>query len=174
MFRILFLIPFLSLIIKSVAQTDSFDPVDLYYTGYIEKPYGELTYCSIEYIPEDGNFLLVYSPDRTKSLIYSGIPESRSKKKPFRIDIYDNDLNLLWNLDTTIISDKKFNPMNIALDNDGNVVLLLRTFLHGTKAGKIIVFKEKGMKITEQDIPFEVPNNNRVKRIRCSQPEFYS
>ena len=72
-----------------------------------------------------GSFDYQISNDESKLLIYYQLPYDKGAKEKFGYIVYDNNLNKIWEKQTSLpYEDKQFNVENYKIDNSGNVYLL--------------------------------------------------
>ena len=74
---------------------------------------------------QEGGFRHDLSKDTSKILIYSMLPKKKRQPERFSLQVFDNQLNTLWNKEVQLpFNDEKFAVDEYKVDNDGNVYML--------------------------------------------------
>ncbi len=73
----------------------------------------------------DGNFIINYSKDSSKVLIYSDFPYEKKESEKFKVNVLDRNLNMLWEKEVTLpYTDKYFTLQDQTVTNDGDVFII--------------------------------------------------
>jgi len=111
-------------------------------------------------------FTYCLSDDGARLMITTEYPLKAFKATPkyISINVYDENLNLLWTRSETLtVTDKQFTPAFYQVDNSGDVAILATTkYDKDTVESKLLTnyllleYTEKGQKFSAQNLPLEV------------------
>jgi hypothetical protein len=107
-----------------------------------------------------------FAPDSSKFLVYYNIPGKKEDAESFGFNIYDNDLEVIYEMQVQIpYSEKLFDVMDVAIDNDGTVFLAGKLYQEKRRerkkgggvnySTKFLVFKKGSNMPEEINIEFD-------------------
>lgn len=129
----------------------------------------------------EGYFAFKIAKDSSKLLIYNQKPQRKKERESFTINIYDNQLNPLWEKEIKLpYPDKNVSIENYEIDNDGNVYLLATIFEKNKRSKRntpnyryaILSYRQDKEKVKEYpltlgekfitDLTFKIANNGHL------------
>jgi hypothetical protein len=116
-----------------------------------------------------GGFNVAVSSDDSKILVYSIFPYEKGQVQKFRLQVYDNDLNELWNnLVELPYNEELFEVAELKVGNDGNVYLLGKVYedKHREKKKGEVNYKYHVIYYTKDNLNgYDTPINTKNKFI---------
>lgn len=110
-----------------------------------------------------GEFTILQSSDSSKVLIYSQLDTKKREPEQFSLQVFDNQLNLIWKKDISLpYGEQQFAVEDYRIDENGDVYLLCVQYLEGTRD------QRRGLPNYEYVVLAYTANGEREKEYRIS------
>ncbi len=110
----------------------------------------------------EGGFRVDLSKDTSKVLVYGMLPKKKKQPERFYLQVYDNELNALWQKEVTLpFNDENFAVEEYKVDNEGNVYMLGVIYQDGSRFRRggnpnyqyvVLAYRDEGNAVEEYKV----------------------